>query len=1783
MEGTKFFINAVTTPFSQFIFDIQRFDLSEIKGAESAFAVVKKETVNNVESDVTYYGTEADFTTENLSGATSITLLNNVTASAAVSVNKIGTGDNAENVQLKLGEFKLTANLTDVDVVGAKFSTQLVTGDSATTTNYYSKDSDFTSEKLTGVTDIQILGDLQLQDAVSVDLGTEKTNVIKVVGNATLDLNGKTFTIDRPNTVKGLMSGSGSGSSANPENSEASAIVVADGSSFTVDDTSSAKNGKINYIWGPTEIKAIKSARTSAAVQVGEKVGTYSDVLSDTPKSVFTMVNGTVESKSVAVSMSDNAVVNVTGGKLTSSESSAIYYGNKSPGGGEINVSGGTLETQATSLLPAIQVSGEVANLNSNFSNIKDHAIPAKITVTGGTITHNGDQSKELITDSSGNATGIPDDCNPNAICASGNTILDISGGTITASGTAIEIRAGSLNITGGDISSTGTKYFSTRKNGGSSYGVAITVAQHSTNQAIDVNISGDKTNITGLNALGVTNPYANEAIGTGDNVVTAKIEGGNFNSTASSSDSSGLTGNAILADKTNVVITVNDGNLNGNVTVNKTEETVGKAKTQEATVALAGGKTTGKVQVLETKTGQTTPTELENNSALQVMGDAQITDVASANKYVAPGYEISSTGKTKESSNNAWSLTGGIAGQNDALYSYVLDGGTKMIPLLTAKTSGSSVGFAYDSANRLFALPDSAQQGGSYSVGSGASMTSTNSFWNNADLKKGYYLIKYATNNNKITVTPTETEINGIKIMGTAGGIIADSITALEVGVADSLGVYVDATDNKLSYMTGAAGKDEFKAGDRDTTLDGGKGNDTLEGGKGKDTFVYMAGADVIKNYEYGTDIVSLKGNGYKVPLDFNNAVYDGTDFKIVLGGTTDSMLTFKSASQVLLNVQKDSEKDDVFYYAKDRIIANNEHIVLGSAFTDKALDVNKIDGYDGISTINATEVKTAVKITGNDSKASTIFGAAGGGELIGGSQNDFIQAMAIKGASSTLRGGDGNDYLVGSSAGYNLFVYSAGADSIKGYNTDVDLVSVVGSEVSFADLDVETKDDSSDLIIKFDDSNKILVDSGIAKPNGVSLAGGRKDTYVVKKDSINLNNEKITLTSGFADSVFSADGLSSLEFIKATAVTGAISIKGNDNGNYILGSEKFANSLAGGSGNDTLVGGDAADVFFHTGGKDVIEGFVGTSDSLSIETDNISKAKASNRKFVLTMGNKNDVITFKTEDALEKVSLTDGGYLTKDGVVGTNNFKLFSNAKGKIDLTGDAYKDASITSIDATKAKNQSVTLVAGAVAESNTLNVTFADKNKKKDGFEFGGGNVSISNYEGGYDKINLGDNTITGFTVTDKDVAISVDGGVISIAGAQGEEVLIHDGNSKGNSYSKMVFKETGVFYNKKKSPTKATIINGVENGFSVDPTIKNITVSSGVAGVSIQAGDKNNTLIDASAASDVSLYGGKKNDKLTGSNTEADTFIYAGGKDVITNYSYSTGDAISFDDTTYDIDAAKITASKKSLKFKFGNGSKNTLTLKGDNIGTSQIKINGTDYAYAKNAVVNGEQVSLTSQFGGTYKIDKDDKTELVDGANVTKSLTLKGTSAAEKLIGGSGKNNFKGGGGADTLVGGSGKDTFFFAKGDKDTVTIENFDFSNDRLKVASGTIKEISQNGSSSILFATASDGKKNSAIDGGLNITSFKDATLDKALIKANNTYYWFEEGEFTDSNGETQSKAWVTSISRISDSTAKGLTSNGYDIINLNYSTNLVKSGVAYKSDDFTVTSSSITKKS
>ena len=108
---------------------------------------------------------------------------------------------------------------------------------------------------------------------------------------------------------------------------------------------------------------------------------------------------------------------------------------------------------------------------------------------------------------------------------------------------------------------------------------------------------------------------------------------------------------------------------------------------------------------------------------------------------------------------------------------------------------------------------------------------------------------------------------------------------------------------------------------------------------------------------------------------------------------------------------------------------------------------------------------------------------------------------------------------------------------------------------------------------------------------------------------------------------------------------------------------------------------------------------------------------------------------------------------------------------------------------------------------------------------------------------------------------------------------------------------------------------------------------------------------------------------------------------------------------------------------------------------------------------------------------------------------------------------------------------------------------------------------KAIAENG----IWKTAGDDLK-FTMTNGATIT-LEDIKVSDALIKANNTYYWFESKQFDDVSGDSHTGEWVTSLNKIGNSAAK---SSGYSIVDLGYSTNLVKAGLAYKSANVTFTS-------
>ena len=148
------------------------------------------------------------------------------------------------------------------------------------------------------------------------------------------------------------------------------------------------------------------------------------------------------------------------------------------------------------------------------------------VNVDNYALTGNGNETGTKFTVNGGELTAA----NAPAVYAPQKEgITTITAGKLTGGESAVEIRAGELNITGGEFTGNTTKYeVVANGNGTTTIGSAIAVVQHTTKQPINVTISGGK--FTGYIPFTEANPHENpyEDI----SKVSVSISGGEFNAT---------------------------------------------------------------------------------------------------------------------------------------------------------------------------------------------------------------------------------------------------------------------------------------------------------------------------------------------------------------------------------------------------------------------------------------------------------------------------------------------------------------------------------------------------------------------------------------------------------------------------------------------------------------------------------------------------------------------------------------------------------------------------------------------------------------------------------------------------------------------------------------------------------------------------------------------------------------------------------------------------------------------------------------------------------------------------------------------------------------------------------------------------------------------------------------------------------------------------------------------------------------------------------------------------
>lgn len=455
-----------------------------------------------------------DLSTENAESATSATL-----TMPAETAKSLGGENGADSLTVKtnVGDVKLDA--TALDKMGDTKGNVVISiekiDDTSSETNVAAA---YTVEVKSGDKNLLPEGTSNGTITITIDKPTKLSSMWYVVsqedGNWLYVEKLKYEEIDGSkiavyiNHLSSIVAYSGEG---DPQNTEKVQVTEADG---TVE----------HYA---TLSEAISGAENGATVKLLKDVALTTGV--DVANNLTLDLNGNKISADKEWIGSDYLVVVNRGGNLTIADSSQDNSGAICTG------------TDNSSIYAAVKLT--LANDSGTDA--------ATLTVNGGTlqgyyygISGNGTRHGTAVTINGGTIIGT----NGTGIYHPQYGILTIKGGELSGLNTAVELRSGTLNISGGTFTAKATEYKEEQNSSGTTVsGAAIAISQHTTKKDISVTISGGTFN--GVYALRETN--VQNSTGT-ENVEIVTIDGGTFNGTVKSDDCKSFISGGNFSDSVN-------------------------------------------------------------------------------------------------------------------------------------------------------------------------------------------------------------------------------------------------------------------------------------------------------------------------------------------------------------------------------------------------------------------------------------------------------------------------------------------------------------------------------------------------------------------------------------------------------------------------------------------------------------------------------------------------------------------------------------------------------------------------------------------------------------------------------------------------------------------------------------------------------------------------------------------------------------------------------------------------------------------------------------------------------------------------------------------------------------------------------------------------------------------------------------------------------------------------------------------------------------------------------
>ncbi len=310
------------------------------------------------------------------------------------------------------------------------------------------------------------------------------------------------------------------------------------------------------------------------------------------------------------------------------------------------------------------------------------------------------------------------------------------------------------------------------------------------------------------------------------------------------------------------------------------------------------------------------------------------------------------------------------------------------------------------------------------------------------------------------------------------------------------------------------------------DDTLNGGAGDDVLRGGDGSDTYVFDAG--------FGHD--TIEESVTYVTYDDNDVIQFGAGLL-----STDAILTRDGDDLVI-----------AFTGASDQVTITGQFSHF--AYFDGWSDIESVSFADGV-TWTADDIRTQLIAQSETSGDDTVIGFYGADVIDGGAGNDTLEGL-----------GGGDTYLFGIGSGQDTIIESIASV----YEDDPDTLSfkagVTADDVGF-----------------LKSGNDLLI----------SIAGST--------DSLRIQDQ--FLANSEVESFVFSDGT----VLTATDVAALAVASQGTSGNDTITGTSHADLIDGGAGNDLLEGGDGPDTYrFEAGfGQDTIQETVahfGTSDDDAI-----------------------------------------------------------------------------------------------------------------------------------------------------------------------------------------------------------------------------------------------------------------------------------------------------------------------------------------------------------------------------------------------------------------------------------------------------------------------------------------------------------------------------------------------------------------------------------------------------